>query len=345
MCRHLAVGERRLGGSSLLPWPRPALCTPGPAPPPSGLPPFRVPRAFSGAAGSQGWISMSMGRAGPPGKLVNKPPAPWGRARGVNTAPFSPRSVASRLPWRPAWPFWPRLILSLVLSSRPSRPGLVAGDSLCPTRLVPLRGSEEAINPAPEGPSALAPALCFWHCPQVPSPPALGAPVAGREPLPRGQLLSCGLEGPRPALSLSGVFITESPQLQQWARPAPASGPWLQGLLPWSCTPPPMQHSKAPFSVRPRALPLPAPAPCSAPGASSLPGQGPSTKGAGGPRQRVAALHDRMEALGSEGPSLSPGDTAIERQADEAPSLGCFDFTPELSTVPSASWAQNPSSL
>lgn len=37
-------------------------------------------------------------------KLVNKPPAPLGRPRRVLTQLHSPGSVASWLPWRPAWP-------------------------------------------------------------------------------------------------------------------------------------------------------------------------------------------------------------------------------------------------
>lgn len=58
---------------------------------PSGLPPFRVPQAFSGL--TDGRAGFPCQWAGPPGKLVNKPPASLGRLRRVLTQLHSPRTL------------------------------------------------------------------------------------------------------------------------------------------------------------------------------------------------------------------------------------------------------------
>lgn len=140
-----------------------------------------------------------------------------------------------------------------------------------------VRGGRKS---SPLAPSPLAPGLCPWHCPSVPSPPLLGKPVAGREPLPSGQLLTWGVAGPQaqpwlcpvpriltsplcsfscvppPSLGLASVL---SPGC---ARPAPTAGPLLQLFSCLQCTPPdvgiaPPLHSNVPFAVRPQALPCP----------------------------------------------------------------------------------------
>lgn len=95
-------------------------CQPGRAPSPL-LPLFRVRQALSGLTdGRSGFPCQWAGL-----RLVSwltSPQPHWGGCAGLTQAPFSRGSVASRLPWRPAWPFGPRLILSLGLSSWPSHP-------------------------------------------------------------------------------------------------------------------------------------------------------------------------------------------------------------------------------
>lgn len=103
--------------------PAPAHCPPcqpsGPPPPPLLL--FRVRQALSGLTdGRSGFPCQWAGRC-----LVSwltSPQPHWEGCAGVNTGPFLQGSVASQLPWCPAWPFGPRLILSLGLSSWPSHP-------------------------------------------------------------------------------------------------------------------------------------------------------------------------------------------------------------------------------
>ena len=122
----------RWGLSLVLVLPVPPLSPPALSPLPlQGLTgPFQVDRR-------QGWISMSMGRAA---CLVSwlTSPQPCRQAAGVNTGsilPSSQSSVASRLPWCPAWPLGPQLILFLGLSSWPSHPlRLVGGDSAVPNK-------------------------------------------------------------------------------------------------------------------------------------------------------------------------------------------------------------------
>lgn len=95
-------------------------CQPGGASSPL-LPLFRVRQALSGLTdGRSGFPCQWAGL-----RLVSwltSPQPHWGGCAGLTQAPFSRGSVASWLPWRPAWPFGPRLILSLGLSSWPSHP-------------------------------------------------------------------------------------------------------------------------------------------------------------------------------------------------------------------------------
>lgn len=82
-----------------------------------------------------------------------------------------------------------------------------------------VRGGRKS---SPLAPSPLAPGLCPWHCPSVPSPPLLGKPVAGREPLPSGQLLTWGVAGP---------------QAQPWLCPVPLYS-HFSSLFLLLCSPP-----------------------------------------------------------------------------------------------------------
>lgn len=129
---------------------------------------------------------MSMGRAGRLVSWLTSPQPHWGPG-GVLTSSILPGSVASWLPWRPAWPLGPRLILFGAFHPGRPTPRLVEVPPLCPARLAALPGGAEATNPAP-----LSPALS----PRPSPPPHPGPPVAGREPLPSGQLLSTKGQGP-----------------------------------------------------------------------------------------------------------------------------------------------------
>ena len=114
----------------------------------------------------QGWLMAGLhfhvnGPGRQPGKLVNKPPAPWGRLCGVLTQPHSlglaglaVAMAPCMASWATANPFPGPFILAV------PPPGWSLVTWGCPTRLVSLPGSEEAVNPGP-----WPPALCPWHCP------------------------------------------------------------------------------------------------------------------------------------------------------------------------------------
>lgn len=179
-------------------------------PPPLHL--FRVRQAFSGLTdGRSGFPCQWAGRC-----LVSwltSPQPHWGGCAGVNTGPFLPRLRGLAVAMAPcvafratANPFSGAFILAV------PPPGWSPVTQPCPTRLVSPPGSEEAVNPAPcPGPLSLA----LSPSPQPPPPP--GTPVAGREPLPSGQLLSCG--GGGPVLGLSVHPRTRGPRPLSFSAP------------------------------------------------------------------------------------------------------------------------------
>lgn len=152
---------------------------------------------------------------------------------------------------------------------------LVAGVSAMPNKAGFSAGVRGGRQSSPGAPSPLAPALCPWHWPHL---PLLGTPVAGREPLPSGELLSLEWRVPGPILSpvlcssvhplacVVSPFISCAPSTSAGlravpgaGRPAPASGPLLELFVLLSGMFFPDAHQNVTFSMKPPALPVPTP--------------------------------------------------------------------------------------
>lgn len=167
----------------------------GPPPPPLAL--FRVRQAFSGLTdGRSGFPCQWAGR-----RLVSwltSPQPHWGGCAGVNTGPFLPglRGLAVAMApcvafWATANPFSGAFILAV------PPPGWLRVTRPCPTRLVSLPRSEEAVNPAPS--LALWPGIVprsaelpFWELQWREGTLCQGV----------SQLMSCGVGGPVLCLSV-----------------------------------------------------------------------------------------------------------------------------------------------
>lgn len=116
--------------------PRPPRPPSRPPPPTSAEGPFKLT--------NPGLDFHVNGLAGPPGELVNKPPV-WGGGRVLTHRPILPSLAQGCHGVCKA--FRPQLILSWGLSSWSPTPRLVLVTGPCPTRMVSLLGSGEAINP------------------------------------------------------------------------------------------------------------------------------------------------------------------------------------------------------
>lgn len=257
----------------------------------------------------------------PPGKLVNKPPAPLGAGRGVNKL-HSPRLRGLLVAMAPCLASRASANPFRGLSSWPSHPRAGRGASAVPSEAGFSAGGRGGLE------SSFVPGIVPTAQPHPPGPP-----VAGREPLPSGQLLSTEGQGPllapppapRPPLRQSPA------QLQrQQTRSCAGLCPATCSLVGWSCPPrPPGVLPRRPPSPPGRRPPLP-------PTMPAPPGQGPSTEGL------AAGWGWWLHASGSshaQRASEPQGRTAIGRHMGSR--SGGSDLIPEVCTVLSASGAQN----
>lgn len=181
-----------------------------------------------------------------------------------------------------------------------------------------VRGGRKS---SPLAPSPLAPGLCPWHCPSVPSPPLLGKPVAGREPLPSGQLLTWGVAGPQAQPWLCPVPRILTSPLCSFSCVLPNT-PW-PGLraVPGLCQACSYRRAFAPavflsamYSPRCRhcaPTSLECPLRCEATG-SALPSSAPAVFPAAPSlptclQEHRVLVHSGMPAAGGQGPSTTAG--------------------------------------